>query len=123
MGPGPCNPYPAAVAGLGRPMLGHLDPEFIEVLDEVCAGLRTVFRTAQRAHAADQRHGLGGMEAAFVNVLGPGDVCVVAVNGLFGQRMVGGGGPLRRRGRGGRPRVGHARSTRSACSPPTRRRR
>jgi alanine-glyoxylate transaminase/serine-glyoxylate transaminase/serine-pyruvate transaminase len=87
MGPGPCNPYPAAVAGLGRPMLGHLDPEFIEVLDEVCAGLRTVFRTDNALTLPISGTGSAGMEAAVVNVLGPGDVCVVAVNGLFGQRL------------------------------------
>ena len=87
MGPGPCNPYPAAVEGLGRPMLGHLDPEFIEVLDEVCAGLRTVFRTANALTLPISGTGSAGMEAAFVNVLGAGDTAVVAVNGLFGQRM------------------------------------
>jgi alanine-glyoxylate transaminase/serine-glyoxylate transaminase/serine-pyruvate transaminase len=88
MGPGPSNPYPAAVAGMGLPMLGHLDPEFIEVLDEVCAGLRTVFHTDNALTLPISGTGSAGMEAAFVNVLGPGDTCVVAVNGLFGQRMV-----------------------------------
>ena len=51
MGPGPCNPYPEAVAALGRPMLGHLDPEFIALLDEMCARLRTVFRTPTRSRS------------------------------------------------------------------------
>jgi alanine-glyoxylate transaminase/serine-glyoxylate transaminase/serine-pyruvate transaminase len=88
MGPGPCNPYPAAVEELGRPMLGHLDPEFIEILDEVCAGLRTVFQTENPMTLPISGTGSAGMEAALVNVLGPGDVAVVAVNGLFGQRMV-----------------------------------
>jgi alanine-glyoxylate transaminase/serine-glyoxylate transaminase/serine-pyruvate transaminase len=88
MGPGPCNPYPAAVEHLGKPMLGHLDPEFIEVLDEVCAGLRTVFQTDNAMTLPISGTGSAGMEAALVNVLGPGDVAVVAVNGLFGQRMV-----------------------------------
>ena len=46
MGPGPCNPYPEAVSALGRPMLGHLDPDFIAVLDETCERLRAVFGTA-----------------------------------------------------------------------------
>jgi alanine-glyoxylate transaminase/serine-glyoxylate transaminase/serine-pyruvate transaminase len=73
---------------MGRPMLGHLDPEFIEVLDEVCAGLRTVFQTENPMTLPISGTGSAGMEAAFVNVLGPGDVAVVAVNGLFGQRMV-----------------------------------
>ena len=45
MGPGPCNPYPEVTRALGRPMLGHLDPDFIALLDETSARLRTVFRT------------------------------------------------------------------------------
>src|SRR5438132_11984014 len=45
MGPGPCNPYPEVVEALVRPMLGHLDPEFVALLDETCARLREVFRT------------------------------------------------------------------------------
>lgn len=88
MGPGPCNPYPEAVAGLARPMLGHLDPEFVEVLDDVCAQLRTAFRTANPMTLPISGTGSAGMEAAFVNLVGPGDHVVVAVNGLFGQRMV-----------------------------------
>ena len=88
MGPGPCNPYPEAMAGLARPMLGHLDPEFIEVLDETCARLRTVFGTDNALTLPISGTGSAGMEAAFVNVVAPGDVVVVGVNGLFGQRMV-----------------------------------
>ena len=88
MGPGPCNPYPEAMAALGRPMLGHLDPEFLQVLDEVCDRLRTVFGTANALTLPISGTGSAGMEAAFVNLVGPGDVVVVGVNGLFGQRMV-----------------------------------
>ena len=88
MGPGPSNPYPEAMAALARPMLGHLDPEFLEVLDEVCERLRTVFRTANALTLPISGTGSAGMEAAFVNLVGPGDHVVVAVNGLFGQRMV-----------------------------------
>ena len=88
MGPGPCNPYPEATAGLGRPMLGHLDPEFIEILDETCERLRTVWATTNSLTLPVSGTGSAGMEAAFVNTVGPGDVVVVGVNGLFGQRMV-----------------------------------
>jgi alanine-glyoxylate transaminase/serine-glyoxylate transaminase/serine-pyruvate transaminase len=88
MGPGPSNPYPEAMAAMGRPMLGHLDPEFLEVLDETCDRLRTVFRTENALTLPISGTGSAGMEAAFANVVGPGDVVVVAVNGLFGQRMV-----------------------------------
>jgi aspartate aminotransferase-like enzyme len=88
MGPGPCNPYPEAVEALGRPMLGHLDPEFLTLLDETCERLRTVFRTGNRLTLPVSGTGSAGMEAAFVNVVAPGDVVVVGVNGLFGERMV-----------------------------------
>ncbi len=87
MGPGPCNPYPEAVAALGRPMLGHLDPEFITLLDETNQRLRTVFGTANRLTFPVSGTGSSGMEAALINVLGPGDVAVVGVNGVFGNRM------------------------------------
>jgi aspartate aminotransferase-like enzyme len=87
MGPGPCNPYPEAVEALGRPMLGHLDPVFVGILDETCERLRRVFRTTNPLTLPVSGTGSAGMEAAFVNLVGPGDVVVVAVNGLFGQRM------------------------------------
>ncbi|HVF33034.1 MAG TPA: alanine--glyoxylate aminotransferase family protein [Acidimicrobiales bacterium] len=87
MGPGPGNPYPEAIAALGRPMLGHLDPEFVAVLDETCERLRTVFRTANARTLPISGTGSAGMEAAFVNTVGPGDVVVVGVNGVFGERM------------------------------------
>ena len=87
MGPGPCNPYPEAVEALGRPLLGHLDPEFLAILDETCARLRTVFRTANERTLPVSGTGSAGMEAAFVNTVADGDVVVVGVNGLFGERM------------------------------------
>ncbi|MDP9074469.1 MAG: alanine--glyoxylate aminotransferase family protein, partial [Actinomycetota bacterium] len=87
MGPGPSNPYPEATEAFTRPMLGHLDPVFIELLDETCARLRTVWGTANDLTLPLSGTGSAGMEAAFVNLIGPGDTVVVAVNGLFGERM------------------------------------
>ncbi len=87
MGPGPCNPYPEVVEALTRPMLGHLDPEFLTILDETCDRLRTVFGTSNALTLPISGTGSAGMEAAFVNVVNPGDVVVVGVNGVFGQRM------------------------------------
>jgi alanine-glyoxylate transaminase / serine-glyoxylate transaminase / serine-pyruvate transaminase len=87
MGPGPCNPYPEAIEALGRPVLGHLDPEFVAILDETCARLRTVFRTSNALTLPISGTGSAGMEAAFVNVVGDGDVVVVGVNGVFGECM------------------------------------
>ena len=88
LGPGPSNPYPEAQVALGQPLLGHLDPVFLQVLDETSDRLRQVFGTANRRTLPLSATGSAGMEAAFVNTVGPGDVVVVAVNGLFGQRMV-----------------------------------
>jgi alanine-glyoxylate transaminase/serine-glyoxylate transaminase/serine-pyruvate transaminase len=87
MGPGPCNPYPEAIAALARPMLGHLDPEFVAVLDETCDRLRAVFGTGNPMTLPISGTGSAGMEAAFVNLVNPGDPVVVGVNGVFGARM------------------------------------
>ena len=86
-GPGPSNPYPEATAALARPLLGHLDPEFLTIMDETCEMLRTVWGTTNARTLPLSATGSAGMEAAFVNTVHEGDVVVVAVNGLFGQRM------------------------------------
>jgi alanine-glyoxylate transaminase/serine-glyoxylate transaminase/serine-pyruvate transaminase len=87
MGPGPCNPYPEVMAAFTRPVLGHLDPDFIALLDETNERLREVFRTGNALTFPVSGTGSAGMEAAFVNVVRPGDVVVVGVNGVFGGRM------------------------------------
>jgi alanine-glyoxylate transaminase/serine-glyoxylate transaminase/serine-pyruvate transaminase len=87
MGPGPSNPAPEVVEAFVRPVLGHLDPDFINLMDDLSDRLRQVFRTANPLTFAVSGTGSAGMEAAFVNFVGPGDTVVVAVNGVFGQRM------------------------------------
>lgn len=87
MGPGPSNPFPEVIESFTRPVLGHLDPDFIALMDEVSDRLRQVFRTANPLTFAVSGTGSAGMEAAFVNFVGPGDTVVVGVNGVFGQRM------------------------------------
>jgi alanine-glyoxylate transaminase / serine-glyoxylate transaminase / serine-pyruvate transaminase len=87
MGPGPSNPYPEATEAFGRPMLGHLDPDFLVLLDETCERLRAVWRTANPLTLPISGTGSAGMEAAFVNILNPDDAVVIGVNGLFGERM------------------------------------
>src|SRR5512139_1722111 len=86
-GPGPSNPYPEATAALALPLLGHLDPAFLQIMDDTCEDLRTVWGTRNVRTLPISATGSAGMEAAFVNTVHPGDVVVVAVNGLFGQRM------------------------------------
>ena len=87
MGPGPSNPYPEVVEAFTRPLLGHLDPDFLQVLDETCDRLRAVFRTDNELTLPISGTGSAGMEAAFVNFVGSGDVVVIGVNGVFGERM------------------------------------
>ncbi|HEX5119326.1 MAG TPA: alanine--glyoxylate aminotransferase family protein [Pseudonocardiaceae bacterium] len=87
LGPGPSNPYPEATQALAAPLLGHLDPDFLEMLDETCDRLRTVWGTTNRRTLPLSGTGSIGMEAAFANTVTPGTVVVVAVNGLFGERM------------------------------------
>jgi alanine-glyoxylate transaminase/serine-glyoxylate transaminase/serine-pyruvate transaminase len=86
-GPGPSNPYPEATNALARPLLGHLDPAFLDLMDETCAMLRAAWGTGNSRTLPLSATGSAGMEAAFVNTVRDGDVVVVAVNGLFGQRM------------------------------------
>jgi alanine-glyoxylate transaminase/serine-glyoxylate transaminase/serine-pyruvate transaminase len=74
-------------AAFARPLLGHLDPDFISLLDETCARLRQVFRTSNALTFPLSGTGSAGMEAAFVNVVRPGDPVVIGVNGVFGERM------------------------------------
>src|SRR5258706_4677008 len=87
LGPGPAHPYPEAVAPLTRPVLGHLDPEFLALLDQTMDRLRSVFRTKNALTLPISGTGSAGMEACFVNLLQPGDTAIVGVNGVFGERM------------------------------------
>jgi alanine-glyoxylate transaminase/serine-glyoxylate transaminase/serine-pyruvate transaminase len=70
-----------------RPVLGHLDPDFLVVLDEIGDRLRTVFRTKNELTLPISGTGSAGLEACFVNLLEPGDTVIVGVNGVFGERM------------------------------------
>jgi alanine-glyoxylate transaminase/serine-glyoxylate transaminase/serine-pyruvate transaminase len=87
MGPGPSNPYPEVTMALAGPVLGHLDPEFLALLDSTCDRLRQVFQTGNALTLPLSGTGSAGMEASFVNFVRPGDVVVVGVNGVFGERM------------------------------------
>lgn len=72
---------------MGKPVVGHLDPEFIRIMDETSQLLRSVFRTANPLTFPVSGTGSAGMETALVNVLEPGDPIVIGVNGVFGGRM------------------------------------
>jgi len=87
LGPGPSNPYPEVMEALARPVLGHLDPEFLALLDETCERLRSALSTRNELTLPVSGTGSAGMEACFVNLVEPGDVAIVGVNGAFGERM------------------------------------
>jgi len=87
LGPGPSNPYPEATAGLARPVLGHLDPEFLALYGEVGDRLRAVFQTQNRVTLPVSGTGSAGMECCLVSLLEPGEVAIVGVNGYFGERL------------------------------------
>jgi alanine-glyoxylate transaminase/serine-glyoxylate transaminase/serine-pyruvate transaminase len=87
-GPGPSNVAPSVLDAMRRPMLGHLDPDYHDILLEVVAMLREVYGAAEGLVLALQATGTSGMETGLSNLLEPGDTAVVAVNGFFGRRLV-----------------------------------
>lgn len=87
MGPGPSCVPPEVYRALARPTLGHLDPAFIAIMDEVKVMLRTVMQTSNRLTLPISGTGSAGMEACFVNLVEPGDQVLVLVNGVFSTRM------------------------------------
>ena len=88
MGPGPSNVDPRVYLAMGKPLLGHLDPDFIRIMHQVQDLLRHVFATRNSLTIPISGTGTAGMEAAFVNIVEPGDKVLVCVNGFFGERMV-----------------------------------
>lgn len=87
MGPGPSS-VPARILGaMAAPTLGHLDPEYVRIMDETCEMLREVYQTKNRMTFPVSGTGMAGMEALAVNLLEPGDEAIVCVNGVFGGRM------------------------------------
>ncbi|MCH7872411.1 MAG: alanine--glyoxylate aminotransferase family protein [Planctomycetes bacterium] len=87
MGPGPSPVHPRVLRAMATPLLGHLDPKFLEIMNELREMLKMVFRTDNELTFAVSGTGSAGMEAAFVNLLEPGDEALVCVNGVFGNRM------------------------------------
>jgi alanine-glyoxylate transaminase/serine-glyoxylate transaminase/serine-pyruvate transaminase len=87
LGPGPSNVPPRILAALARPTIGHLDPRFVAMMDEVKVLLQQAFRTSNRLTLPISAPGSAGMEACFVNLIEPGDTVIVCRNGVFGGRM------------------------------------
>ncbi|MDX1511206.1 MAG: alanine--glyoxylate aminotransferase family protein [Nitriliruptorales bacterium] len=87
LGPGPSPVADRVLEAMGQPVVGHLDPWFLELMDGIATDLRSVFRTANPLTFAVSGTGSAGMEAAIVNVVEPGDTVIVGVNGVFGGRL------------------------------------
>ena len=87
MGPGPSNVHPRVLEAMARPTLGHLDPDFVGLMDDIKRLLRTAFQTENDLTFPISAPGSAGMEACFVNLVEPGDKVIVCQNGVFGGRM------------------------------------
>jgi alanine-glyoxylate transaminase/serine-glyoxylate transaminase/serine-pyruvate transaminase len=87
LGPGPSNVAREVLEAMARPVVGHLDPAFLEILDEVQGMLRQVFRTDHALTLPISGTGSAGMETCLVNLLEPEDTALVLVQGVFGERM------------------------------------
>ncbi len=88
MGPGPSDVHPRVLAAMSRPTIGHLDPEFVRMMDEVKELLRYAFQTENRVTFPVSGPGSVGMETCFVNLVEPGDKVLVCRNGAFGGRQL-----------------------------------
>lgn len=88
MGPGPSDVPSSVLLSMARPVLGHLDPMFVAMMDEVKLMLREVFQTRNEMTFPVSGTGSAGMEFCFANLIEPGDEVVIGVNGVFGTRMV-----------------------------------
>ncbi|PYS69729.1 MAG: alanine--glyoxylate aminotransferase [Acidobacteria bacterium] len=87
LGPGPSPVDDRVLSAMAAPLLGHLDPLFLQCMDDVQSMLRYVFETENRGTVPISATGSAGMEAALVNLIEPGDEIVVCINGVFGERM------------------------------------
>jgi alanine-glyoxylate transaminase / serine-glyoxylate transaminase / serine-pyruvate transaminase len=87
LGPGPSEVPPRVLDAMGKPLLGHLDPEFVALMDETQGLLRYVFQTTNTLTLAISGTGSAGMETVVVNLIEPGEKMLVCINGVFGGRM------------------------------------
>ena len=87
MGPGPSDVAPSVLQVMSQPLVGHLDPIFVRMMEEIKAMLRAVFLTKNELTFPVSGTGSAGMEFCFVNLIEPGDEVIIGVNGVFGNRM------------------------------------
>ena len=87
MGPGPSDAHPRVLKAMATPLIGHLDPEFIRIMDEVKEMVRETLITKNQLTFVVSGPGSAGMETCLVNLLEPGEECIICINGVFGGRM------------------------------------
>ena len=87
MGPGPSDIHPRVLSALSRPTIGHLDPRFVSMMDEIKELLRYAFQTKNEITMPISAPGSAGMEFCLVNLLEPGEKAIICQNGVFGGRM------------------------------------
>lgn len=87
MGPGPSDAHPRVLKAMSSPLIGHLDPEFVLMMDEVKGMVQKTFITENHLTFVVSAPGSAGMETCLVNLLEPGDECIICINGVFGGRM------------------------------------
>jgi alanine-glyoxylate transaminase/serine-glyoxylate transaminase/serine-pyruvate transaminase len=87
LGPGPSPVDPRILEAMARPTIGHLDPQFLRIMDAVNEGLREVFGTRNALTFPVSGTGSAAQEAAMVNLLEPGDTAIIGINGVFGGRL------------------------------------
>jgi alanine-glyoxylate transaminase/serine-glyoxylate transaminase/serine-pyruvate transaminase len=87
LGPGPSDVNPRVLAAMARPTIGHLDPEFIRLMDQIKELLQITFQTKNSLTFPISAPGSAGMEACIINLIEPGDKVIICENGVFGKRM------------------------------------
>ena len=87
MGPGPSDVHPRVLRAMSTPLVGHLDPEFIEVMDDIKAMVQATFQTRNHLSFVVSAPGSAGMETCLVNLLESGDEALICIHGVFGARM------------------------------------
>ncbi|WP_282089438.1 pyridoxal-phosphate-dependent aminotransferase family protein [Aquimarina algiphila] len=87
MGPGPSDAHPRVLKAMSTPLIGHLDPQFVTIMDEVKTMVQDTFITKNHLSFVVSAPGSAGMETCLVNLLEPGDEVIICINGVFGGRM------------------------------------
>ncbi len=87
LGPGPSNAHPSVLQAMAEPLIGHLDPDFLEIMADIKRLLQLCLQTENELTFAVSAPGSAGMETCLVNLLEPGDEAVICIHGVFGNRM------------------------------------